>query len=88
MEATDNKKSGRRESACGQCVGKHRSTMDVFRNRKQTSHICLLFGGQFLTELENRNTLHISTRALFAARAKHDLYDSYYSYHPFGSTRA
>ena len=48
----------------------------------------LLFGGQFLTELENRNTLHISTRALFAARAKHDLYDSYYSYHPFGSTRA
>ena len=54
---------------------------------KPLSYVCSS-GGQFLTELENRNTLHISTRALFAARAKHDLYDSYYSYHPFGSTRA
>jgi hypothetical protein len=32
--------------------------------------------------------LHISTRALFLARAKHDLYDSYYSYHSPVSTRA
>jgi hypothetical protein len=88
MEATDHGKSGRRESACGVCVGKHRSKMDVFRNRKRTSLVCLLFGGQFLTELENRNTLHISTRALFVARAKHDLYDSYYSNHSPVSTRA